>query len=197
MSNTVLGSSNITTQNITADTLNGFSITDTDNPELSVGGGGAASLVGGINKPWTSSGVYYVDGLVATNDSGTVNAYGRVTVALVVGIAIITFSMEVNDSTSTSSKDFTFGIRPSTLSTFNSNIPNITPMEGGTVLYTKKGSTTVLDGMNGYGGTFLLIDGHWMFARVYQAGNPALVGGWPTSEFVAGIRMNGVCFGRY
>ena len=41
MSNTVLGSSNITTQNITADTLNGFSITDTDNPELSVGGGGS------------------------------------------------------------------------------------------------------------------------------------------------------------
>ena len=119
------------------------------------------------------------------------------TVSLVVGIAIITFSITVNDSSSTSSKDFTFGIRPSTLSTFNSNIPNITPMEGGTVLYTKKGSTTISDNLNEYGGTFLLIDGHWMFARVYQAGNPALVGGWPTSEFVTGIRMNGVCFGRY
>ena len=154
------------------------------------------SYAGRVNRDFS---VFFVDGLLAENDGNTIHAYGRATVFLVHGLALVSFAINVQDVTSSSTSDFTFGIRPAKLSGLNSAIPVITPIAGGTCIYSYKGSgkTNLAGELNGNGGTMLTLNGNWQFARVYQNYPSTLVGGWPTSIFSTSINMSGLCFGRY
>lgn len=146
--------------------------------------------------------MFFVDGLLAENDSNTIHAYGRATVLLAHGIALVSFSINVQDANSTSSTDFSFCIRPAKLTSLNGAIPAITPVQGGTCIYfeksTKGGASAQLFGvLNGNGGTMLTFNGNWQFARVYQNYPETLVGGWPTAMFTTSVNMSGLCFGTY
>ena len=135
--------------------------------------------------------------MLAQNDDNTIHAYGRATVFLIHGLALVSFAINVQDVASSSSTDFSFGIRPAKLTGLNSAIPAITPIDGGTCIYSTKGGTTLADSLNGLGGTMLTIDGNWQFARVYQNYPSVLIGGWPTSVFTTSTAMSGMCVGTY
>ena len=181
---------NTWTQNI-----NNVPVSDSDNQVLNSG----SSIVGALNQINRDFSVFFVDGLLAENDGNTIHAYGRATVFLVHGLALVSFAINVQDVSSSSTTDFSFGIRPAKLSGLNSAIPVITPIAGGTCIYSYKGSgkTNLAGELNGNGGTMLTLNGNWQFARVYQNYPSTLVGGWPTSIFSTSINMSGICFGRY
>lgn len=150
-------------------------------------------------KEYRDFSVFFVDGLLAENDGNTIHAYGRATVFLVHGLALVSFAINIQDASSTSTSDFTFGIRPAKLTELNSAIPTITPIGGGTCIYSYNGTgkMNLAGELNGHGGTMLTLNGNWQFARVYQNYPSTLVGGWPTSIFSTSINMSGLCFGRY
>lgn len=99
----------------------------------------------------------------------------------------VDFNLSVTTSGSGSAS---YGISPTLLKTLNTEIPTITPMNGGVLqIYS---STGVLSGSY-VGASFLAVDGLWKPASVVSSALAAI----NESAMTSGLRLIGTCYGTY
>lgn len=140
-----------------------------------------------------TSGIYSVTGPIATS-GGTCRASGAATLYVNSdGVVRIDYAVKITEvGTSTSHVDA--GIDIDLMRAQNANIPEITPLYGGTcVYYTVDGIAA--PNANGYGGMHRVSETRWCWSRIYTAEGAA--GTWTDSLFSSahGI-ITGTCYGR-
>lgn len=99
----------------------------------------------------------------------------------------IDFNLKVTTAGSGSSD---YGISPTLLRTLNSNIPYLTPVEGGTLqIFNSSGAL-----QTGYvGASFTVASGYWKPSYVSSGSLTAI----DESAFTSGMTLIGTCYGRY
>ena len=115
------------------------------------------------------------------------------------GLARIDFSIQITAAGVNSTDYSSYGINRDLLVAVNPNMPQITPLSGGSfTVFSSEGQ--IAQSTTGMGGTFLASNQFWSPARVYEIdsadGKTGQVGLWAETEFQEGVRLVGVCYGR-
>lgn len=169
-----------------ATTLAGYGITDGANTDL--------SNLTATGKGKLGPKVYVASGFLFNSAGDTCEGYGTATVSLYPnGIARVDFNIKFTTS-GTSSSNFQCGLNRDLLSNINSNIPTITPIQGGSLTYYATSGSVGNDKMD-YGGLMTNVNQFWQPARIYDTSGS--VGGWGAQCYVANQRIIGVCYGTY
>lgn len=132
--------------------------------------------------------VYWTAGQIvdSATTGATAAAIGTATVHISNHMARIDFFFKVTNANGSSS-DFDWGISATALHQLNSNIPVITPIQGG-YYYTNQGN--MIEAV-GYGNIWspTANNTHWLPARIYTTSGD--LGAWPTNM----LRTDGLWFG--
>lgn len=133
---------------------------------------------------------YSVNGLIIDGKNDTIVGYGHADILVQDKMAEVSFSAKITE-TGTTSQNWRYGLNPNLICS-SSGAPQITPLEGGTLLFLDSEGKLLFDRF-GYGGTTQIIDGFWTPARVYTTSGG--VGAWESTLIPIGTTIIGVCYG--
>ena len=144
--------------------------------------------------------IYNCTGQIANSSGGTAVGTGVATVTLYAsGLARIDYQYTISTAGSSSATtNFKWGLNRDLLSSRNSNIPTIVPINGGVATwYNAKSSSnwsTFHETYNGYGCTHTVNSQFWCAARNHDGTN---VGSHPESTAYLNVRLCGTCYGTF
>lgn len=137
---------------------------------------------------------FLVCGQIANSQNGTLLGIGQATVILFAsGLAEINYEYKITTA-GTVSNLFLWGLNRDLLQTLNSNIPLITPEEGGHCSYYNSEGNLIASKL-GYAGINGANSQFWPIARIYtQIGD---IGNYPETELSVEDRVVGIAYGKF
>lgn len=153
--------------------------------------------LGSIEKAVNRQRRYRVYGEIADTLTGTARGSGCATVIIdSSGLARIEFQIVVTEA-GTKTSDYTFGIRIAMLRAGSPDLPAMSSVFGGDLLYYTAEGALDMTMMGSAGMPGILSDNlGWSFGRQYALDMPDSVGVWPDSAFKVGTHIRGVCYAQ-
>lgn len=144
--------------------------------------------------------IFRVSGRILNAASDTTTGYGTALITCHKGIAKIEFGVKITTAGSVSDK-FDWGLNRDLLINLNSNIPTISPRQGGNCIFIKPDGTidvgTGTGGSMGYAGSLNINGQFWCPGRIYNQNNNSSVGSWPSNNLAVDTILVGTCYGIY
>ena len=140
---------------------------------------------------------FRVYGEIAGTPTGTARGSGCATIIIdSSGLARIEFQIVVT-AAGTNTSDYTFGLRIANLQAGAPDLPAMSAVFGGDLLYYTAEGALDMTLMGSAGMPGILSDNSgWNFGRQHSLDTPDSVGVWPDSVFKAGTRIRGVCYAQ-
>lgn len=162
-----------------------------------IGDGTVTNALSTLNSNLSSIvSIYKVTGLLCTAKDDSIHGYGSALVTLYKnGLARIDIQFTVNDNTSTSAENyFNYGIFSTAFNSINSNVPSITPLTGGQIIFYNEDGSINYE-LTSYSGIAQAMTDHWCFGRVYKTDGS--VGSWQIQKMTVKTRIAGTIYGTY